>query len=61
MQLKVLREFCSSFKNLQPFHVVYIMFHVHWNIGEYLIPIALSFVVLLKMNFTFIFVYKEDL
>lgn len=61
MQLKVLNEFCSSLKNLQPFHVVHVMFHVHWNIDEYMFPIALSFVVLLKMNVTFIFLYKEDL
>lgn len=54
MQLKVLSEFCNSFKNPQPFDVIHVMFHVHWNTGEYLVLIPLCFVIL-KMNITFLF------
>jgi len=60
MQLKVLSEFCNYFKNLQPFDVVHVMVHVHWNVGKYLLPIPLCFV-LLKVKNTFLFFYKEDL
>lgn len=60
MQLKVLSEFCNSFKDLQPFDEMHVMFHVNWNVGEYLLPIPLCFVILLKMSITFLFVHKED-
>lgn len=61
MQLNVLSEFCSSFKNLQLFDVMHVMFHVHWNMGEHLLPIPFCFAILLKMNISFLFLYKEDL